>query len=155
MLSFGESRFLIMFSLLMNALIIESNLGSQVTIMLIEIFVCTCCEGAVLGGMVHMDNSLYLLCVILCFGERRPTSFFSNSHGLRQGYLLSMLLFVIIMEALGKMISVVVSRGLLFGFSVEIENDGGIDISHLLFAGDTLIFCGAVPDHLCFLFFDK
>jgi hypothetical protein len=36
----------------------------------------------------------------------------------------------------------------LFGYSVETGNDGGIDISHLLFANDTLIFCGADPSHL-------
>jgi hypothetical protein len=54
---------------------------------------------------------------------------------------LSLLLFVIVMEALDKMISVVVSRGLLSSFFVGTWNVGGIDISHLLFANDTLIFC--------------
>jgi hypothetical protein len=58
---------------------------------------------------------------------------------------LSPLLFVIVMVALGMMISVAMSGGLLFGFFVGI----GIDISHLLFAYDTLFFCGADPNHLC------
>jgi hypothetical protein len=45
-----------------------------------------------------------------------PTSFFSCSQGFKKGDPLSPLLFVIVMEALGKMVSVVVSGGLLSGF---------------------------------------
>jgi hypothetical protein len=44
------------------------------------------------------------------------------------------------------MISAAVSGGLLSGFSVGTRV--GFDISHLLFADDTLIFSGADPDHL-------
>lgn len=57
-------------------------------------------------------------------------------------------MFVIAMEALGKMISATVSRGLLFGFFMGNGNVGEFDISYLLFAYDTLIFCGVDPDHL-------
>jgi len=41
-----------------------------------------------------------------------------------------------------------VSVDLLLGFSVGIGNGGGIAISHLLFADDTLIFIGIDLDHL-------
>jgi len=47
----------------------------------------------------------------------------------------SPLLFVFVMEALSRMISATVSRGLLQGFKV-----GNATFSHLLFADDTLIF---------------
>jgi hypothetical protein len=55
---------------------------------------------------------------------------------------LSPLLFIIVMEALGKMISAVVSGGLLSLFSMGIGNDGGIDNCHILFADGTLILWG-------------
>jgi hypothetical protein len=64
---------------------------------------------------------------------------------------LSPLLFIIVMEALGSMISAAVSGGLLFGFFMGAWNVGEIDIFHLLFADDTLIFNGVNPDHLCHL----
>jgi hypothetical protein len=55
------------------------------------------------------------------------------------------------MEALSKLFSVIVHRGFLSGFSVGFGSNGVINISHLLFADDTLVFCGANPDHLHYL----
>jgi hypothetical protein len=52
------------------------------------------------------------------------------------------------MEALSMMISIVVSGGLLSDFFLGTKNVGGIDISHFLFADDTLIFSGVGLDHL-------
>jgi hypothetical protein len=49
-------------------------------------------------------------------------------------------LFVIVMETLTKIISALVDRGLLSGFMVGSTSGGAINISHLLFADDTLIF---------------
>jgi len=80
-----------------------------------------------------------------------PSDFFSSSRGLRQGDPLSPLLFVIVMEAFSKLFSITVQRGFLSGFSVGSSSNGVINISHLLFADDTLVFCGASPDHLLYL----
>ena len=62
---------------------------------------------------------------------------------MRQGDLLSPLLFVFVMEAFSKMISGAVEGGFISGFSVGEASSGSLNISHLLFADDTLIFCEA------------
>jgi hypothetical protein len=80
-----------------------------------------------------------------------PSSFFSSSRGLRQGDPLSPLLFVIVMEAFSKLFYITAQRGFLSGFSVGSSSNEVINISHLLFADDTLVFCRASPDHLLYL----
>lgn len=46
------------------------------------------------------------------------------------------------------MISTMVSRGLLLGFSVGSMNVGALNISHLLLVHDILILCGVNLNHL-------
>jgi len=55
--------------------------------------------------------------------------FFSSFRGLRQGDPLSSFLFVIVVEALSKMITVTVDRGLLLGFFVG-SRPPAVNISH-------------------------
>jgi hypothetical protein len=69
--------------------------------------------------------------------------FFTSSRGLRQGDPLSPLLFVVVMEALSRMLNVTMNQGLLTGFSVGSRDNEDLVVNHLLFADDTLIFCGA------------
>lgn len=45
------------------------------------------------------------------------------------------------MDALSQMLGIAVSGGFLADFSVGKSNNGLINISHLLFANDTLLFC--------------
>jgi hypothetical protein len=63
-----------------------------------------------------------------------PFNFFSSSRGLRQGNLLSPLLFVGVVEALSKMVTTTVDKGLLSGFSMGFRLPV-VNISHLPFAG--------------------
>jgi len=74
--------------------------------------------------------------------------FFQSLRGIRQGDPLSPLLFVVVMEALSKMLNASMIQGLLSGFSVGIRNNEALVVNHLLFADDTLIFCGAQAEHV-------
>uniref|UniRef100_A0A2N9GI39 Reverse transcriptase domain-containing protein n=1 Tax=Fagus sylvatica TaxID=28930 RepID=A0A2N9GI39_FAGSY len=77
-----------------------------------------------------------------------PEGFFGSSRGIRQGDSLSPLLFVIVMEALTRMMSKAVEGGLLSGFQVGSMDSHLVRVSHLLFTNDTLIFSDAKPDHI-------
>lgn len=69
-----------------------------------------------------------------------PSNFFQASRGLRQGDPLSQLLFIIVMEGLNKLIEKARTLQLLRG--IEVGNFGPkIEITHLFFADDTLMFC--------------
>jgi len=89
--------------------------------------------------IAHCISSMQILVLV----NGTPIGFFSSSRGLRQGDSLSFLLFVFVMDALGRMIPVAVSGRLLDAFSV-----GNGVFSHILFVDDTLIFCAAFPAHL-------
>uniref|UniRef100_A0A2N9EFE5 Reverse transcriptase domain-containing protein n=1 Tax=Fagus sylvatica TaxID=28930 RepID=A0A2N9EFE5_FAGSY len=77
-----------------------------------------------------------------------PEGFFGSTRGIRQGDPLSPLLFVLITEALSRMMTRAGEEGLLSGFQVGSLNNSLLKISHLLFANDTLIFSDANPDHI-------
>jgi hypothetical protein len=48
-----------------------------------------------------------------------------------------------VMEAFSRMISAIYYRGLISGFSMGTKEFDRVEVSHLLFANDTLVFCGA------------
>uniref|UniRef100_A0A2N9J5R7 Reverse transcriptase domain-containing protein n=1 Tax=Fagus sylvatica TaxID=28930 RepID=A0A2N9J5R7_FAGSY len=80
--------------------------------------------------------------------EKAPEGFFGSTRGIRQGDPLSPLLFVVLTEALSRMMSRAVEGGLLSGFQVGSLDNNVMHLSHLLFADDTLIFSDANPDHI-------
>ena len=68
-----------------------------------------------------------------------------------QGDPLSPLLFVLVMEAVGRMLDKAVHEGHLLGFHVGDSTGRSLVVSHLLFAVDTLIFCDANLDQMLIL----
>jgi hypothetical protein len=58
------------------------------------------------------------------------------------------MLFVIVMDALSRLIDKAIGAGMLSSFSVGRVDSVVLEISHLLFADDMLIFCEADLDHL-------
>ena len=72
-----------------------------------------------------------------------PCGYFGSSCGVRQGDLFSPFLFVLVMEAFSRMIGAITSRGLISGLLVGSSEQTQVVVSHLLFADDTLVFCGA------------
>jgi hypothetical protein len=72
-----------------------------------------------------------------------PSGFFQSSHGLRQGDPLSPLLFMVVMELLSRTLNANMLEGLLTGFSMGTRDNEELVVNHLLFADDTLLFCGA------------
>ena len=80
-----------------------------------------------------------------------PYGFFGSSRGLRQGDPLSLLLFVLIMEAIGRMLDKAVHEGRLSGFSVGVSVGRSLMVSYLLFTDDTLIFCDTNIDQMLIL----
>jgi len=52
------------------------------------------------------------------------------------------------MEALSLMLNVTMNQGLLTSFSMGSRDNEELVVNHLLFANDTLIFCGAQAEHV-------
>ena len=70
------------------------------------------------------------------------------SRGLRQGDLLSPLLFLVMMEVFSKTMKRVERVGLLRGFKADGRRGEGVCVLHLLFADDTILFCDANEEQI-------
>ena len=77
-----------------------------------------------------------------------PIDFFGSSRGLRQGDPLSPILFLVMMEVFSKMMKRAEGTGLLRGFRVASRQGGGVGVSYLLFADDTILFCDADEEQI-------
>ena len=70
-----------------------------------------------------------------------PTRFFNSSRRLRQGDPLSPYLFVLSMEVFSILVDKAVVEGLISGYKFSDRSGEEVQITHLLFANDTLVFC--------------
>lgn len=76
---------------------------------------------------------------------------FGSSRGLRQGDPLSPMLFILVMEALSKMMHRAVIAGLLKGFDASLRGHSNVTVTHLIFADDTFVFSDAEVSQLAHL----
>jgi len=75
--------------------------------------------------------------------NRSPVGFFPPQRGIRQGDPISPFLFILAMEGLSKMIQKASSLHWIEPFKIGRDPTSQANVSHLLYADDTLIFCGA------------
>ncbi|XP_060190615.1 uncharacterized protein LOC132619869 [Lycium barbarum] len=83
--------------------------------------------------------------------NRTPNGFFPSQRGLRQGDLLSPFLFILAMEGLSNMIQTAKVKGWVRGFQVDNRLVNNLEVTHLQYADDTLVFCEAVEEQILVL----
>lgn len=76
-----------------------------------------------------------------------PSSFLKKSRGLRQGDSLSPLLFIIVIKALDKLLKQAREKKLLRDITKR-SNSKKLEVTHLFFANDIVIFCQYEADML-------
>ena len=77
--------------------------------------------------------------------------FFRSSRGLRQGDPLSPYLFVLGMEYFSLLVDRAAEGGFISGYKFKGRNDTKRQITHLLFADDTLVFCKDTEDQMAYM----
>ena len=76
-----------------------------------------------------------------------PSKFFSASRGIRQGCPLSPLLFILVIEGLGLLISDAKNHGLIRGIKIS----SSLSLTHLLFVDDVILLgTGTLPEWIAF-----
>ena len=80
-----------------------------------------------------------------------PVGYFKSTRGLRQGDPLSPYLFVLGMEVFSILIDQTANGGFLSGFNLIGRTGEEVQVTHLLFADDTLVFCKDSREQLVYL----
>lgn len=83
--------------------------------------------------------------------NEEPVGFFASERGLRQGDPLSPFLFVLAMEGFNNMMRLATQNRWIKGFHIGDRTGVGKEISHLLYADDTIILCDPEADQLSYI----
>jgi len=90
-----------------------------------------------------LDQILHLKCEIFPSHKRKHGRFFQFEKDLRQGDPKSPFLFLIAMEGLNHMFRKAKTNEWVRGFSALAGRGEELEITHLFYANDALIFCEA------------
>ncbi|XP_059310774.1 uncharacterized protein LOC132062161 [Lycium ferocissimum] len=77
-----------------------------------------------------------------------PEGFFQSSRGLRQGDPLSSFLFLLAMEGVNYMIRKAKTNGRIKGIGTQTNRGEDMEITHLLYADHSLVFCEAKVEQI-------
>lgn len=99
------------------------------------------------GGLKVCISTICFLVLV----NDSPSGFFGSTRHLHQGDSLSPLLFLLVMEVLTRPLKRMEEGGFLSGFQVNSHVQGGLHISHILFTGDTILFCDATREQLLYI----
>jgi hypothetical protein len=97
---------------------------------------------------IHMCISTVRFSVLI---NGSPAGFFPSSRGIHQGDPLSPLLFLLVMEVLNRMLKKTEEGGFIHGFQVGAALGDRMEVSHLLYADDIILFCDACPEQVTYL----
>jgi hypothetical protein len=92
---------------------------------------------------IHMCISTVRFSILI---NGTPAGFFNSSRGISQGDPLSPLLFLLVMEVLSCLLKKTEEGGFIRGFQVGAVLGDGLEVSHFLYADDTILFCDACPE---------
>ena len=99
--------------------------------------------------MVILDLLVYVYSSFSILINGVSAGFFRSTKGLWQGDPLSPYLFVLGMDILSRLVNKVVERNFLSGCKiVGVREEEELEVSHLLYADDTLLFYIDNPDQL-------
>ncbi|RVW91414.1 putative mitochondrial protein [Vitis vinifera] len=113
---------------------------------------CVCfAKNGVWAEVAGMDVELYIYSQVFSFGERSTSRVLPSSKGLRQGDPLSPYLFVMGMEVLSALIRRAIEGDFISGCNIWRGRRQTVNISHLLFADDTVVFCEAKKEYITHL----
>jgi hypothetical protein len=76
--------------------------------------------------------------------------FFHSSRGIQQGDPLSLLLFLVVMKVLSRLLKKT-EGGFICGFQVGAALGDRLEVSHLLYANDTILFCDACLEQVSYI----
>lgn len=80
-----------------------------------------------------------------------PAGFFSSQRGLRQGDPISPFLFILAMEGLNILFKSTKANNRIRGFRVNYRDPVSVEVTHLQYADDTLVFCDTDRDQVLIL----